>query len=86
MINARNIDMARFALRNQEKIRASFGEEKLSSLIDGLRKYFKKSENEINENLRDDNPYQTLNIGIATVYLTRIYYDVYHLALKKFDK
>lgn len=77
--------MARFALRNQEKIRASFGDDKLSSLIDGLRIYFKKSEKEINENLRDDNPYQTLRIGIATVYLTRICYDVYHLALKSFD-
>lgn len=77
--------MARFALRNQEKIRAAFGDDRLSSLIDGLRMYFKKSTDEINENLRDGKPYQTLNIGIATVYLTRIHYDVYHLALKNFD-
>nr|WP_307986229.1 hypothetical protein [uncultured Prevotella sp.] len=35
--------------------------------------------------ITDGKPYPTLDVGFATVYVTRKFYDVYHLALKDFN-
>lgn len=75
--------MARFALRKQEKIKSAFGEERLNSLIEALRDYFSRPTEKLK--ITDGKPYPTLDVGIATVYVTCKFYDVYHLALKDFN-
>lgn len=75
--------MARFALRKQEKIKSTFGDERLKSLIEVLGAYFTRPDEELK--ITDGKPYPTLDVGIATVYVTRKFYDVYHLALKDFN-
>lgn len=75
--------MARFALRKQEKIKSTFGDERLNSLIEALGAYFTRPDEELK--ITDGKPYPTLDVGIATVYVTRKFYDVYHLALKDFN-
>lgn len=75
--------MARFALRKQEKIKSAFGDERLNSLMEALRVSFSRPAEELK--ITDGKPYPTLDVGIATVYVTRKFYDVYHLALKDFN-
>lgn len=78
--------MARFALRNQEKIKAAFGEEKLKKLISALKGYEKKYPKwALNEIISDGSPYPTFPLGnLAVMYVTYLRYDVYHVALKEF--
>lgn len=75
--------MARFALRKQEKIKSAFGEERLKLLLEALGDCFSRPAEELK--ITDGNPYPTLDVGFATVYVTRKFYDVYHLALKDFN-
>ena len=75
--------MARFALRKQEKIKSAFGEERLKLLLEALGDCFTRPDEELK--ITDGKPYPTLDVGIATVYVTRKFYDVYHLALKDFN-
>ena len=78
--------MARFALRNQEKIKQAFGEERLNELLKALKlysdKYPKLSLNAIIEECKTY-PYFVVD-KVAVLYVTRIMYDVYHVALKEF--
>lgn len=78
--------MARFALRNQEKIKSVFGEQKLGALLNALKEYESKYPQwAINDIIQEDQPYPTFQVeGIAVVYVIRLVYDVYHLALKEF--
>lgn len=78
--------MARFALRNQEKIKKAFGEEKLNELLKALKGYERKYPKwTLNEIISDGQPYPTFKVGeLAEVYITYLRYDVYHLALKTF--
>lgn len=78
--------MARFALRNQEKIKKAFGEEKLNELLKELKGYEKEYPKwTLNEIIRDGQPYPTFKVDeLAEVYVTYLQYDVYHLALKAF--
>lgn len=75
--------MARFALRKQEKIKSAFGEERLKLLLEALGDCFSRPTEELK--ITDGKPYPTLDVGFATVYVTRKFYDVYHLALKDFN-
>lgn len=75
--------MARFALRKQEKIKSAFGEERLKLLLEALGGCFSRPAEELK--ITDGKPYPTLDVGFATVYVTRKFYDVYHLALKDFN-
>lgn len=78
--------MARFALRNQEKIKQAFGEERLNELLKALKQYSSKYPKwALNEIIRDGNPYPTFMIDkVAVLYVTYLVYDVYHVALKEF--
>ena len=78
--------MARFALRNQEKIKQAFGEERLNELLKALKKYSAKYPKwTLNEIIRDGNLYPTFAIdNVAVLYVTYLVYDVYHVALKEF--
>jgi hypothetical protein len=78
--------MARFVLRNQEKIKSVFGEQKLDALLNALKVYESKYPQwAINDIIQEDQPYPTFHVeGIAVVYVIRLMYDVYHLALKEF--
>ena len=78
--------MARFALRNQEKIKQAFGEERLNELLKALKLYSAKYPKlSLNEIIRDGNPYPTFVIDkVAVLYVTYLVYDVYHVALKEF--
>lgn len=80
--------MSRFALRNQEKIKQAFGEEKLNELLKALKGYEKKYPKwTLNEIIHDGQPYPTFKVNeLAVVYVTYLQYDVYHLALKEFVK
>ena len=80
--------MARFALRNQEKIKEAFGEEKLKELLSALKEYEKKYPKwTLNEIIWDSNPYPVFELeNLAIMYVTYLYYDVYHVALKEFLK
>ena len=52
--------MARFALRNQEKIKVAFGEEKLKELLSTLKGYEKKYPKwTLNDIIFDGHPYPT---------------------------
>lgn len=78
--------MARFALRNQEKIKEAFGEERLSELLKALKLYSVKYPKwSLNEIIRDGEPYPTFIVDkVAVLYVTYLVYDVYHVALKEF--
>ena len=78
--------MARFALRNQEKIKQAFGEERLDELLKAWKQYSVKYPKwTLNEIIRDCNPYPTFVIDkVAVLYVTYLVYDVYHVALKEF--
>ena len=78
--------MARFALRNQEKIKQTFVEERLNELLKALKQYSAKYPKQtLNEIIRDGSPYPTFVIDkVAVLYVTYLVYDVYHIALKEF--
>ena len=78
--------MARFALRNQEKIKQAFGEDRLNELLKALKLYSVKYPKwTLNEIIRDGSPYPTFVIDkVAVLYVTYLVYDVYHIALKEF--
>lgn len=80
--------MARFALRNQEKIKATFGEKKLKELLSALKGYEKKYPKwTLNEIIWQCNPYPVFKLDdLAVLYVTYLRYDVYHVALKEFLK
>ena len=78
--------MARFALRNQEKIKQAFGEERLNELQKALKQYSAKYPKwTLNKIIRDGKPYPTFIVDkVAVLYVTYLVYDVYHVALKEF--
>lgn len=78
--------MARFALRNQEKIKQAFGEERLNELMKALKLYSDKYPKlSLNTIIEEGNPYPSFVVDkVAVLYVTRLMYDVYHVALKEF--
>ena len=78
--------MARFALRNQEKIKQAFGEERLNELLKALKLYSAKYQNlSLNTIIEEGKPYPYFVVDkVAVLYVTRLIYDVYHVALKEF--
>ena len=78
--------MARFALRNQEKIKQAFGEERLNELLKELKLYSDKYPKlSLNIIIEEGNPYPSFVVDkVAVLYVTRLMYDVYHVALKEF--
>lgn len=78
--------MARFALRNQEKIKQAFGEERLNELLKVLKLYSAKySKLSLNTIIEECKPYPYFVVDkVAILYVTRLMYDVYHVALKEF--
>ena len=77
--------MARFALRNQEKIKQAFGEERLNELLKALKLYSSKYPKlSLNTIIKDGKPYPSFVVDkVAVLYVTRLMYDVYHVALKE---
>ena len=78
--------MARFALRNQEKIKQTFGEERLNELLKALKKYSAKYPKwTLNTIIEYGKPYPSFVVdNVAVLYVTYLVYDVYHVALKEF--
>ena len=78
--------MARFALRNQEKIKQVFGEERLNELLKALKLYSAKYPKlSLNAIIEEGKPYPYFVVDkVAVLYVTRLIYDVYHVALKEF--
>lgn len=78
--------MARFALRNQEKIKQVFGEERLDELLKALKLYSAKYPKwSLDAIISDGKPYPSFVVDkVAVLYVTSIIYDVYHVALKEF--
>lgn len=78
--------MARFALRNQEKIKQAFGEERLNELMKALKLYSAKNPKlSLNTIIEEGKPYPSFIVDkVAVLYVTRMMYDVYHVALKEF--
>ena len=78
--------MARFALRNQEKIKQAFVEERLNELLKALKLYSAKYQKlSLNTIIEDGKPYPSFVVDkVAVLYVTRLIYDVYHVALKEF--
>ena len=78
--------MARFALRNQEKIKQAFGEERLDELLKALKLYSAKYPKlSLNTIIKEGKTYPYFVVEkVAVLYVTRLIYDVYHVALKEF--
>ena len=77
--------MARFALRNQEKIKQAFGEERLNELLKALKLYSAKYPKlSLNAIIEEGKPYPFVVDKVAVLYATRMMYDVYHVDLKGF--
>lgn len=77
--------MARFALRNQEKIKQAFGEERLNELLKALKLYSAKYPKLSLNTIIEEGPYPSFVVDkVAVLYVTRLMYDVYHVALKEF--
>ena len=78
--------MARFALRNQEKIKEVFGEERLNELLKALKLYSAKYPKlSLNAIIEEGKPYPYFVVDkVSVLYVTRLIYDVYHVALKEF--
>ena len=78
--------MARFALRNQEKIKQAFGEERLNELLKALKLYSVKYQKlSLNTIIEEGKPYPSFVVDkVAVLYATRLMYNVYHVALKEF--
>lgn len=76
--------MARFALRNQEKIKQAFGEERLNELLKSLKLYSAKYPKlSLNTIIEEGKPYPSFVVDkVAVLYVTRLIYDVYHVAFK----
>ena len=77
--------MARFALRNQEKIKQAFGEERLNELLKALKPYSSKYPKlSLNTIIKEGKPYPSFVVDkVAVLYVTRLMYDVYNVALKE---
>ena len=78
--------MARFALRNQEKIKEVFGEERLNELLKALKLYSAKYPKlSLKIIIEYDKPYPSFVVDkVAVLYVTLLMYDVYNVALKEF--
>ena len=78
--------MSRFALRNQEKIKQVFGEDRLNELLKALKLYSAKYPKlSLNAIIEEDKPYPSFVVDkVAVLCVTRLMYDVYHVALKEF--
>ena len=78
--------MARFALRNQEKIKQAFWEERLNELLKALKLYSAKYQNlSLNTIIEEGKPYPYFVVDkVAVLYVTLLMYDVYNVALKEF--
>ena len=78
--------MARFALRNQEKIKQAFGEERLNELLKALNLYSAKYPKlSLNTIIKEGKTYPYFVVEkVAVLYVTRLMYDVYHVALNEF--
>ena len=78
--------MARFALRNQEKIKEVFGEERLNELLKALKLYSAKYPKlSLNAIIEEGKPYPYFVVDkVAVLYVTLLMYDVYNVALKEF--
>ena len=78
--------MARFALRNQEKIKQAFGEDRLNELLKALKLYSAKYPKlSLNAIIEDGKPYPYFVVDkVAVLYVTLLMYEVYHVALKEF--
>ena len=78
--------MSRFALRNQEKIKQAFGEERLDELLKALKLYSAKYPKlSLNTIIKEGKTYPYFVVEkVAVLYVTRLMYDVYHVALKEF--
>ena len=78
--------MARFALRNQEKIKQEFGEDRLNELLKALKLYSAKYPKlSLNAIIEDGKPYPYFVVDkVAVLYVTLLMYEVYHVALKEF--
>jgi hypothetical protein len=82
--------MARYSLRNQDKISRALGALALSNIIASLHVFF--AENKTFD-IQESTPYNTLVIDDKTeenatieFYVIDTTYDVYNLAFKKFNK
>ena len=77
--------MARFALRNQEKIKEVFGEERLNELLKALKLYSAKYPKlSLNAIIEEGKPYPYFVVDkVAVLYVTLLMYDVYNVALKE---
>lgn len=78
--------MARFALRNKEKIKQVFGEERLDELLKALKLYSVKYPKwSLDAIIKEGKPYPFFVVDkVAVLYVTSLMYDVYHVALKEF--
>ena len=78
--------MARFALRNQEKIKKAFGEERLNELLKALKLYSAKYPKlSLNAIIEEGKPYPSFVVDkVAVLYVTLLIYNVYNVALKEF--
>ena len=78
--------MARFALRNQEKIKEVFGEERLNELLKALKLYSAKYPKlSLNAIIEEGKPYPYFVVDkVAVLYVPLLMYDVYNVALKEF--
>ena len=78
--------MARFSLRNKDKIKQAFGEERLNELLKALKLYSAKYQKlSLNTIIEEGKPYPSFVVDkVAVLYVTRLMYDVYHVALKEF--
>jgi len=82
--------MARWSLRNQEKIAKAFGEKQLVRMTISLNRHFKQSA-EIQSTLIPGDKYETIVIddtghtsNLIAFYIIRKTFDVYNLAFKEF--
>lgn len=82
--------MARYALRNQQKIKEVYGTSVLERMKVSLDTYFKADDIKPEE-WETNEPYPIISIddkghsfGLICFYVTSVVYDVYHLAFKEF--
>ena len=78
--------MTSFAIRNQEKIKQALGEARLNELLKALKLYSAKYPKlSLNTIIKEGKPYPSFVVDkVAVLYVTRLMYDVYHVALKEF--
>jgi hypothetical protein len=81
--------MARFSLRNQDKIQDSFGESFLNYLLKSLKFYFENTK-EIKEYIYENEKYKVIHVNniqphtdsTFELYVISKNFDVYNLAYK----